>query len=46
MDPATPKRTAGRNAAIRVAAKADSPEALDAALQLTEMDLPRELPAG
>jgi hypothetical protein len=45
MDPATPDRTAGRSAAIRVAAKADTPEALDAALQLTEIDLPRELPA-
>jgi NADPH:quinone reductase len=46
MDPAAPLRTVRRSAAIRVAAKADSPEALDAALQLTEIDLPRDLPAG
>ena len=46
MESTTPHRTAGRSAAIRVATKADSPEALDAALQLTEIDLPRELPAG
>jgi NADPH:quinone reductase len=40
----TPVRTDRRSAAIRVAAKVDSPEALDAALQLTETDLPRDLP--
>jgi NADPH:quinone reductase len=46
MDPAAPFRTARRSASIRVAAKADSPEALDAALQLTEIELPRDLPTG
>ena len=44
MHPATPVFTSRRSAAIRVAAKVDSPEALDAALQLTEIDLPRDLP--
>jgi NADPH:quinone reductase len=46
MHPATPVFTSRRSAAIRVAAKVDSPEALDAALQLTEIDLPRDLPPG
>jgi hypothetical protein len=35
-----------RTAAIRIEAKAASPEALDAALRLTEFDLPCELPPG
>lgn len=35
-----------RNATIRVAAKAASPEALDAALRLTESDPPRDVPEG
>src|SRR6516165_9018413 len=46
MHSATPVFTSRRSAAIRVAAKVDSPEALDAALQLTEIDLPRDLPSG
>jgi NADPH:quinone reductase len=46
MDPATLDRMPGRSAVIRVAGKADTPEALDAALQLTEIDLPRDPPAG
>jgi NADPH:quinone reductase len=45
-DTATPARRDERSAAIRVAAKVDSPEALDAALQLVETDLPRDLPPG
>src|SRR5262252_7407346 len=35
-----------RGLAIRVTAKADSPDALDTALQLNELDLPRNLPPG
>jgi NADPH:quinone reductase len=46
MDPAAPERMARRSAAIRVAGKVDNPEALDAALQLTEIELPRASPAG
>jgi len=46
MRPATPAFTSRRSAAIRVAAKVDSPEALDSALQLTEIDLPHDLPPG
>jgi NADPH:quinone reductase len=46
MDTATPIRGERRNAAIRVRAKVDSPEALDGALQLIETDLPRDLPPG
>jgi NADPH:quinone reductase len=46
IDTATPVRREQRSAAIRVAAKVDSPEALDAALQLTDTDLPRDLPPG
>ena len=46
MHPATPAFTSRRSAAIRVAAKVDSPEALDSALQLTEIDLPHDLPPG
>jgi NADPH:quinone reductase-like Zn-dependent oxidoreductase len=45
MDPATAVARSRRSAAIRVAAKVDSPEALDAELQLKEIDLPRDLPA-
>jgi NADPH2:quinone reductase len=46
MDTATAVATGRRSAAIRVAAKVDSPEALDAELQLKETVLPRDLPAG
>jgi NADPH:quinone reductase len=46
MDTATVVATGRRSAAIRIAAKVDSPEALDAELQLKETDLPRDLPAG
>jgi NADPH:quinone reductase len=46
MDPSVPYRTARHSASLRVAAKADSPEALDAALRLAKIDLPRDLPAG
>jgi NADPH:quinone reductase-like Zn-dependent oxidoreductase len=46
MHPATPAFTSRRSVAIRVAAKVDSPEALDSALQLTEIDLPHDLPPG
>jgi NADPH:quinone reductase len=35
-----------RSTAVRIEAKADSMEALDAVLRLTETELPRELPAG
>src|ERR1700756_1051522 len=42
----TPVRGQRRSAAIRVRAKADSPEALDGALQLSETDPPRDLPPG
>jgi NADPH:quinone reductase len=35
-----------RSAAIRVLTKADGPDALDTALQLSEVDLPRDLPPG
>jgi NADPH:quinone reductase-like Zn-dependent oxidoreductase len=45
MDPATAVARSRRSAAIRVAAKVDSPEALDAELQLKEIDLPRDLHA-
>lgn len=46
MDTATPVRGERRSAAIRVTAKVESPEALDAALQLIETELPRDLPPG
>jgi NADPH2:quinone reductase len=46
MDTATAVALGRRSAAIRVTAKVDSPEALDAELQLKETDLPRDLPAG
>jgi NADPH:quinone reductase-like Zn-dependent oxidoreductase len=35
-----------RSAAIRVAAKADGSDALDTVLQLTEFELPHDLPPG
>jgi NADPH:quinone reductase-like Zn-dependent oxidoreductase len=46
MHPTARAFTSRRSAAIRVAAKVDSPEALEAALQLTEIDLPQDLPPG
>jgi NADPH:quinone reductase len=46
MNTATAVATGRRSAAIRVAAKVDSPDALDAELQLKETSLPRGLPGG
>jgi NADPH:quinone reductase len=46
MDTATAVATGLRSAAIRVTAKVERPESLDAELQLEETDLPRDLPAG
>lgn len=46
MDTTTAVAMDRRSAAIRVAATVDSPEALDAGLQLKETDLPRDPPAG
>jgi NADPH:quinone reductase len=46
IDTTTPVSAERRSPAIRVAAKVDSPEALDTALQLLETDLPSDLPPG
>jgi hypothetical protein len=46
MTTAGQARTTQRTAAIRVEDKASSPEALEAAMRLTEGDLPRDVPPG
>jgi NADPH2:quinone reductase len=46
MHIATPVHEERHSTAIRVRAKVDSPEVLDAALQLIEIELPRDLPPG
>ena len=46
MEPCHPLPAAGALPQIRVAAEADGPDALDTAVQLAELKLPRDLPPG